>query len=53
MRADAEEFLFRRVVEVVEIFGGCRESTGSGYESVKRFESDPSRGMNPRARISM
>jgi len=33
-------------------FSGVVESTGSGYESVKRFESDPLRGMNPRARIS-
>lgn len=29
-------------------FSGVVESTGLGYESVKRFESDPSRGMNPR-----
>jgi len=29
-------------------FSGVVESTGPGYESVKRFESHPSRGMNPR-----
>jgi len=29
-------------------FSGVVESTGPGYESVKRFESDPSRGMNRR-----